>query len=122
FPTRRSSDLNAGAAAVPVDYTDHLVDVLDDAVMAMSPIPSDRSVQAVLADDTIRITGAVPTGEVVTVTYTVTPKAYDEQGDHMLGNVVAVTGTDPICAPDSPLCTTHEITPPPPLATTGAET
>ena len=119
--TFRNVGTNAGAAAVPVDYTDHLVDVLDDAVLAMTPIPSDHRVQAALAGDTIRITGAVATGEVVTVTYTVTPKAYDEQGDHVLGNVVAVTGTDPVCAPDSPLCTTHDITPPPPLATTGGE-
>lgn len=120
--TFRNVGTNAGAAAVPVDYTDHLVDVLDDAVITVGPIASDGSIEAVQEGDTIRITGAVATGEVVTVDYTVTPKAYDQQGDHLLGNVVAVTGTDPVCAPDSPLCTMHDITPPPPLATTGAET
>ncbi|WP_309127131.1 GEVED domain-containing protein [Microbacterium sp.] len=119
--TFRNVGTNAGAAAVPVDYTDHMAGVLDDAELLLGPIPSDQSVEAVLEGDTIRITGAVATGEVVTVRYIVAPKAYDEQGDHVLGNVLAVTGTDPVCAPDSPLCTTHEITPPPPLATTGAE-
>ncbi|MFD5214162.1 GEVED domain-containing protein [Microbacterium sp. NPDC058345] len=119
--TFRNVGTNAGAEAVAVDYTDHLAGVLDDAVLLLGPIPSDPSVDAVLEGDTIRITGAVATGEVVTVRYIVAPKAYDEQGDHMLGNVVAVTGADPVCVPDSPLCTTHEITPPPPLATTGAE-
>lgn len=119
--TFRNVGTSQGAAAVPVDYTDHLTDVLDDAALVLGPIPSEDGVQAVRDGETIRITGAVPTGEVVTVTYTVAPKAWDDQGDHVLGNVVAVTGADPICVPDSPLCTTHEITPPPPLAATGAE-
>lgn len=119
--TFRNVGTNAGAEAVAVDYTDHLVDVLDDADLVLGPIPSDPSLDAVLDGDTIRITGSVPTGETLTVRYIVAPKAYDQQGDHVLGNVVAVTGAEPVCVPDSPLCTTHEITPPPPLATTGAE-
>lgn len=118
--TFRNIGTNAGAEAVAVDYTDHLVDVLHDADLVLGPIPSDPSLDAVLDGDTIRITGSVPTGETLTVRYIVAPKAYDQQGDHVLGNVVAVTGAEPVCVPDSPLCTTHEITPPP-LATTGAE-
>src|SRR5690606_25124671 len=38
--TFRNVGTNAGAAAVPVDYTDHLVDVLDDAVITVGPIAS----------------------------------------------------------------------------------
>jgi uncharacterized repeat protein (TIGR01451 family)/LPXTG-motif cell wall-anchored protein len=112
---------NADAADVAIDYTDHMVDVLDDATLLSGPTSSDEAVTAATEGDTIRITGAVASGETVTVTYTVTVKAYDQQGNHALGNVVAITGEEPVCAPDSPLCTNHNLPEPPPLAVTGGE-
>ncbi|MGM7699089.1 GEVED domain-containing protein [Microbacterium sp. A84] len=112
---------NADAADVSIDYTDHMVDVLDDATLQAGPTSSDEAVTAVTDGDTIRITGAVASGDTVTVTYTVTVKAYDQQGNHTLGNVVAITGEEPVCAPDSTLCTTHDLPKPPPLAATGGE-
>lgn len=110
---------NSDAADAPVDYTDHLVDVLDDATLTAGPVSSNPSVTAARAGDTIRVTGAVSSGDTVTVTYTVTVKAYDRQGNHHLGNVIAQTGTDPICAPGSKLCTWHELVPSQGLASTG---
>jgi fimbrial isopeptide formation D2 family protein/uncharacterized repeat protein (TIGR01451 family) len=114
---------NPDAADVAVDYTDHMVDVLDDATLSAGPAVSDDDLTAVVDGDTIRITGAVPTGEMYTVVYTVTVKAYGAQGNHRLGNVVAVTGEQPVCVPDSPLCTEHDVPAPPkpvpPLAITG---
>lgn len=112
---------NPEAGAVPIDYTDHMVDVLDDATLSGGVTSSDEAVTAEVAGDTIRITGAVASADTVTVTYTVTVKAYDQQGNHALGNVVAITGEEPVCAPDSPLCTTHDLPEPPPLAITGGE-
>lgn len=103
---------NPEALADAVDYTDHMAGVLDDATLTGDPTASDDALTAAVAGDTIRITGSLEPGQEVTVTYTVTVKGYDEQGDHSLGNVVAVTGETPICAPDSSLCTTHEVPPP----------
>ena len=38
-------------------------------------------------------------------------KAYPEQGDHDLLNVVAPTGQEPACVPGSQLCTEHTVPP-----------
>jgi fimbrial isopeptide formation D2 family protein len=110
---------NPDAAAAPIDYTDYLDGVLDDAVVTTEPSSSDDGVTAVRDGRTIRVTGAVATGDTVTVTYAVTVNAYGEQGDHRLGNILAVTGDAPACVPDSHLCTEHDLVPPPPLAITG---
>ncbi|MCW4458963.1 hypothetical protein [Microbacterium sp. MPKO10] len=107
---------NTDAADVAVDYTDHMSDVLDDATLTGGPSASHGDVRAETSGDTIEMTGAVATGETVTVTYAVRVKDYDDQGNHVLGNVVAVTGEDPVCAPDSDLCTTHEARDPGPSA------
>ena len=112
---------NPDAAAAAIDYTDHLGDVLDDATLTNGPVSSDAAVTATRSGNTIRVTGAVASGDTVTVTYTVVVKAYDQQGNHALGNVIAITGEDPVCAAGSPLCTRHELTPPPPLAVTGGD-
>ncbi|MDP3949171.1 MAG: hypothetical protein Q8Q19_00785 [Microbacterium sp.] len=119
--TFRNVSANADAEDVAVDYTDHMADVLDDATLTGTPISSDAAVTATAVSDTIRVVGAVASGETVTVTYAVTVKAYTDQGDHHLGNVVAIAGEDPICAPDSMLCTNHEVEEPDPLATTGGD-
>lgn len=104
---------NPDAAAVSVDYTDHMADVLDDATLTAGPTVSHERLTAVAGGDTIRVTAAVPTGARYTVTYTVKVKDYDQQGNHHLGNVVALTGEPPVCVPDSPLCTAHEASDPP---------
>ena len=104
---------NPDAADVAVDYTDHMANVLDDAILTAGPTVSNENLTAVAEGDTIRITGAVPTGATYTVTYTVKVKAYDQQGNHELGNVVAITGEEPVCVPDSPLCTDHPVPEPP---------
>nr|WP_246301387.1 LPXTG cell wall anchor domain-containing protein [Microbacterium immunditiarum] len=114
---------NPDAADVAVDYTDHMADVLDDATLTAGPVVSHENLTATANGDTIRVTGAVPTGEVYTVTYTVKVNAYDKQGNHHLGNVVAITGEPPVCVDESPLCTEHDVPKPPPggnLPNTGA--
>ena len=103
---------NTEAEPADVDYTDHLVDVLDDAELTDGPHVSDEALTATSAEESIRIIGALGAGSVVTVTYTVTVSDYDDQGDHHLANVVAVTGQDPVCAPGSDLCTEHPVPPP----------
>ncbi|WP_181158519.1 DUF6923 family protein [Leucobacter massiliensis] len=118
--TNRSESADSAPAAI--DYTDYMKDVLDDATLTAGPAASSTDLTAVTEGNTIRITGSVPYGEVYTVSYTVKVKAYDQQGDHQLDNVVAMTGVAPVCTPDSPLCTQHNTTPPKPgLPVTGGE-
>jgi len=97
--------------------------VLDDATLASGPTSSDAALTAKASGDTIRVTGELAFGKVATVTYAVTVNDDAHQGDHALDNVVARTGDDPICAPDSPLCTHHPVNPSavPPLADTGSD-
>lgn len=111
--TFANTSASAEAAPVDVDYTDTMGDVLDDAALIQGPTVSDENLTAVADGSTIRVTGAVPTGAEYTVTYTVTVKDYADQGNGQLGNVVAVTGEAPVCAPDSPLCTEHVVPPEP---------
>jgi fimbrial isopeptide formation D2 family protein/uncharacterized repeat protein (TIGR01451 family) len=104
---------NASAADSPVEYTDHMADVLDDATLTGGPTTSTTALTAVRNGSTITVSGALASGATATVTYTVTVKSYGEQGNHALGNVIAITGTDPICVPNSPLCTFHNPVKPP---------
>lgn len=108
------------AADSPVEYTDHMADVLDDATLTGGPTTSTAALTAVRDGSTITISGALASGTTATVTYTVTVKSYGEQGNHAMGNVIAITGTDPVCVPNSPLCTFHNpVKPPAGLASTG---
>ncbi len=109
-----------GAPAVEIDYTDHMADVLDDATLLDGPTATDP-LRAETVDDTIRVTGELASGASATVTYAVVAKDYDQQGNHLLGNVIAVTGETPVCAEDSPLCTEHPLVPVPPLPATGLD-
>lgn len=111
---------NPSAPAAPIDYTDHMAGVLDDATLSSEPTPSTDALTATASGDTIVVIGSLAPGDMVTVVYTVTVKAYTQQGDHALGNVVAVTGVAPICAVDSPLCTLHPTAPPTMIAFTGS--
>lgn len=113
---------NPYASDAAIDFTDHLAGVLDDATLSGGPLSSSAGVTATVAGDAMRVAGTVASGDTVTVSYTVTVKAYERQGDHRLGNVIAVTGEAPICAEGSKLCTTHRlVSSPPPLAITGQE-
>lgn len=111
--TFTNTSANKDAAPVEIDYTDHMVDVLDDATLTGGPEVSNENLTAVTEGDRIRITGQVPTGETYTVIYTVTVNDYPEQGNSHLGNVVAITGGEPVCTDGSPLCTAHEVPPAP---------
>lgn len=114
------------SVAASVDYTDHLVDVLDDATVVDKPVTSDPSLRAALSGDEIRVKGKVASGAVVTVTYSVRVNDAAKRGDGAIRNVIAVTGTTPQCVDGSALCTEHKVPPvtptPPGLAITGAET
>lgn len=117
--TNRSK--NAESALAPVDYTDHMRDVLDDAILTGEPSSSSDQLHAQFSGDTIQISGRLAPGDTVAVSYTVRVKSYGEQGNHTLGNVVAMTGNAPACAPNSQLCTRHDVPPTPhSLAQTGA--
>jgi len=123
--TNVSTDPDATAAAV--DYTDHMVDVLDDATLSSDPTAGE-GLTAEVDGDLIHITGSLTAGQVSTVTYQVTVKSDAALGDAHLGNVVVRTGDTPVCAEGSTLCTDHPITETPdtptkadrPLAHTGA--
>lgn len=123
--TNVSTDPDATAAAV--DYTDHMVDVLDDATLS-SDLTAGEGLTAEVDGDLIHITGSLTAGQVSTVTYQVTVKADAALGDAHLGNVVVRAGDTPVCAEGNTLCTDHPITETPdtptkadrPLAHTGA--
>jgi len=114
--TNRSKNQDSGSEAI--DYTDYMKDVLDDATILDGPSSSNSSIQSVVSRESIRITGRIPAGDSYTVSYSVLVKPYAEQGDHTLGNVIAVTGEPPVCAPDSRLCTKHDV-PPAPVVSPG---
>lgn len=101
---------NSAGAAMPVDYTDHLARVLDDATWQGTPTTS-AGLTAELRGDTLVVTGNVAPGGTATVSYAVVVKGYPDQGDHDLLNVVAPTGLDPVCVPGSQLCTEHTVPP-----------
>jgi uncharacterized repeat protein (TIGR01451 family) len=120
---------NVGKGAVTVDYTDHLAGVLDDATLVADPKASSSVLSAsAVASGAFRITGSLPGGQTVTVVYQVKTKAYDQQGDHKLGNFLDPTGHGIAseCVSTDPLCTANSVTPPspaaPPLASTGNDT
>ncbi|MBS3183468.1 DUF11 domain-containing protein [Leucobacter manosquensis] len=109
--TFKNLSSSSSAADVSVDYTDHMADVLDDASLTNGP--TVKGTVAAKADgNSILITGALASGSTATVTYTVTVGKYNS-GNNNLGNVVAMTGAEPICADNSPLCTSHFVSAPP---------
>ncbi|MCU1658871.1 MAG: hypothetical protein JWO57_3527 [Pseudonocardiales bacterium] len=120
---------NVGKGAVTVDYTDHLAGVLDDATLVADPKASSSVLSAsAVTSGAFRITGSLPGGQTVTVVYQVKVKAYDQQGDHKLGNFLDPTGHGIAseCVSTDPLCTANPVPPPspapPPLASTGNDT
>jgi fimbrial isopeptide formation D2 family protein len=135
----------AGQAPAPVDYTDDLTRVLDDAtVTSPATVSSGTGITLSQTSPTaFRITGAIAAGQAATVTLSVRVNTPDT-GDHVLDNFLVPTGTTPPddCVPAAPqtirmfapaqtvsdpsMCTTHPVPrpaprprPDPPLPATG---
>lgn len=106
---------NTGEAAGPVDHTDDLADVLDDADLTVAPASSDPALTVTDGSTgAVQITGTLEAGQVVTVSYTATVKPDGARGNNRLANVVAPTGTDtPTCEDPGVSCTEHPVGEPP---------
>ena len=100
---------NVGPADATVNTFDDLSQVADDAVLDTGSISAETGLVAVPngAGDRIDITGTVPTGETLTVTYQVTVKSYADQGDHLVTNALACEPGDP--QPCDPTSTTNPV-------------
>ncbi|WP_235560822.1 DUF11 domain-containing protein [Microbacterium sp. Leaf320] len=118
--TFTNTSTSPDASPAPVSFVDHMRDVLDDAVLEGEPSASVDTLTVEVAEDRLTVDGLLDAGETATVTYVVEVKAYADQGNHRLANVVALAGDDPVCVPDTGLCTEHP-TVPPTLSRTGGE-
>ena len=87
---------NTGNTGAAVAATDNLGQVVDDADLVSGPTSSNANLTAVLNGNEIDVTGVLPVGETAVVTYTAVVRAFADQGDHRIGNLVS----DPngICA------------------------
>ncbi|UMG93866.1 hypothetical protein [Nocardioides sp. TF02-7] len=104
---------NRGQGAGAVDYVDDLRGVLDDATMVREPRSSDPGLDLSVRKGRLRITGELAGGTTARVTYTVRVKAYDDQGDHVLENVLAAPGSGLSgCTAGDPMCTRNPVDPP----------
>ena len=92
---------NVGPVAADVDTSDDLSDVLDDAQLIGAPV-AGAGLTATIAGTDLEITGSVPAGQTRTVTYQVGVRAWADQGDHLLANVLACEPGEPAgCAPET---------------------
>ncbi|MCL2735226.1 MAG: hypothetical protein FWD75_01170 [Propionibacteriaceae bacterium] len=106
---------NPGTAPAVVDHVDDLSNVLDDATIGT--ITADTGLTArVYANQDMIITGTIPAGATLTVTYPMTVKPDGQRGDSVLFNdvvsadVPAGDRPDPRTPPDQcPTCTTTQI-------------
>ena len=111
----------AGRAPAPVNYTDNLTKVLDDATVTTQPALASGSGLTVgaISGATFPITGTVAAGATATVTLQVRVNSPDT-GDRRLDNFVVPTGSDPPseCLSANRACTTNPVpapnTPDPP--------
>lgn len=87
---------NVGASPAVLNARDDLSGLLDDA--DLGPIVADPGITVVLDGTELEITGTVPASPVaLTVTYTATVRAFTDQGDHVVTNLLLC----PAGAPDS---------------------
>lgn len=102
---------NDGIVAGAVDITDHLGGVLDDATLTTAPVVSpEDALTAAVGDGVISVTGDLPAGETVTVTYGVTVLPDGERGDNAIDNLVAWSDdVDPECGVGGAVCTAHPV-------------
>ena len=100
---------NVGPAAATVDTVDDLSGVVDDADLVDGSITADAGLAAVpnVAGDALAVTGSVPTGETLKVTYQVLVKDFADQGDHVVTNALACQPGDP--QPCDPTTTTNPV-------------
>ncbi|WP_345893921.1 GEVED domain-containing protein [Nocardioides sp. TF02-7] len=94
---------NTGQTAATVDTVDDLSGVLDDADLLTGSITADGGLDATFDPDQqqLVITGTVPVGESLEVTYTVRVKRWALQGDHVLRNALQCQpGDGPECEPE----------------------
>ena len=101
-----------GTVPAPVNYTDELSKVLDDATVTTAPAlaaGSGLTVSSVSAGK-FTVTGSLAAGATATATYTARVNNPDS-GDHVLDNYVVPTGTTPppTCLRANPDCTTHPV-------------
>src|SRR5690606_23756950 len=100
---------NTGRAPAVIDHVDLLDHVTDDADVTSEP-QADEHLAVTRDGDRIAVTGAVPAGEVRTVTYAVTVRPDGERGDDLAANYLLENDADtpptapeePGCAPESP--------------------
>src|SRR5699024_6997083 len=92
---------NTGTVPATVDTTDDLSGVLDDAELVDGPTAQDGLEISLTEDEVLQITGAVPAGEIRTVTYTVVVADLTEsEGDGVLENALACpAGAPEDCEP-----------------------
>ena len=102
--TNKSADHSA--PSVPIDYTDDMTGVLDDATVTSEPKSSTSDVTAEREGDTLHVTGELASGETATITYTV---RVNGDGDRSLANALVVTGDEVVCADGSNLCTVSRV-------------
>ncbi|MDT4902582.1 MAG: hypothetical protein QOH52_598, partial [Pseudonocardiales bacterium] len=103
---------NTGKGAYPVDYTDRMAGVLDDAILVSGPDASNSALTAAHpSGGSVRITGTLGADQTVRITYKVTVKAYGDQGDHKLDNFLQPTGALGVdsCVSTDPLCTDNPV-------------
>lgn len=95
---------NVGPTPAVVDTSDDLGDVVDDATLDPASITADAGLTATTnaGGDAIAVTGTVPPGQRLVVTYRVQVKPWADQGDHVLTNVLACEPGEPAgCAPET---------------------
>ncbi len=105
-------DNSGGTASKSVDVVDYLSGVLDDATLTTAPDASTNDLTVTsITDGQFRVTGSVPGGATIRVTYQVTVKADGSRGDNVLLNAVLPPGASPPaqCDADDPLCTTNPV-------------
>ncbi|MGM1018958.1 MAG: hypothetical protein ACQEW8_15595, partial [Actinomycetota bacterium] len=101
---------NTGNAAGPVEYTDDLSGVLDDADLVGDPVVSDPALTADVDGESLTVSGSLEADQEVTVTYTAVVGADFERGDNVLGNILApADAVDPQCGDEGVSCTENPI-------------
>ncbi|WP_162893175.1 hypothetical protein [Microbacterium halotolerans] len=101
---------NSGNVEGPVDYTDDLSGVLDDAALVGDPEVPDPALSVVIDSEIIAVTGSLDVEQEVTVTYTVTVGEDFARGDDLLENLLAPTSVDdPQCGDEGVECTSNPV-------------
>ncbi|MFT4187761.1 MAG: hypothetical protein QM621_04195 [Aeromicrobium sp.] len=100
---------NTGHVPAPLDHTDHLGGVLDDADVAVTG--GTNGATGTLNGQTLEVGGTIAPGDTATVAYTATVRPFAQRGDSELENFVTPDGEQPptSCAPSSDLCTVNAV-------------